>query len=175
MMKTTSIFNYFIILTISMSLNLVASFNAEAIDFLKVFNLPIGKSKCPSFTFKAKATWSLNSGRKKGDRWILHDDKNKTEIGYFAYALPNTDQKMLPEVFEGTVKLGGFDVSKYSVTLEVMGERTFEEMKKVKSGLVTSYHFPGKLDKLYFMSAPYDMSSGREKEIEALLSTIKVL
>ncbi len=155
--------------------SLFFSFSLLASDSLKSLNLPIGKSKCPSFSFKVPFEWILKSGRKKGDRWILWDEKKKEEIGYFAYNLPNTDQKMLPEVFGGSIKLGSRTVEKYTVTLELMEERTFEEMKKAKTGLITSFSFSGKLEGLYFMSSRYDMVSGREKVIEIFLSSIQIL
>jgi hypothetical protein len=156
-------------------LNIIFSFSSSAADTFKEFQLPIGKSKCPNFSFRAPANWSLKLGRTKGDRWIVRDEKSKIELGYFAYNLPSTDQKMLPEVFEGSITLGSLTAEKYTVTLEFFDQNKIEEVKKAQTGLITSYRFNGKLKKLYFMSSSYDKISGHEKIFEKVFSSIKIL
>ncbi len=150
---------------------LLSSFSISK-EMDKMLSLPIGKSKCPHFSFSGPPNWILKSGRKKGDRWLIWDVTAKKQIARFDYNLSNTDQKQLPEVFSGEVKLGTFSADKFTITMEPVNG---EEPEKIITGLVTSYSYgSGKLKGLVVMTEEYDKTSGIESQLEKALSSIKI-
>ena len=139
-----------------------------------LLKLPIGKSRCPEFTFKTPVNWILKSGRKKGDRWIIWDKKKNEQVARFDYNLPNVDQKQLPEVLDKEIKLGAHTVNKFIVTLAIVSEEA--PAHKIDHGLITSYNYEsGTLEGLKLITDSYARSSGLEEQLEHMLETIKII
>jgi hypothetical protein len=79
---------------------------------------------------------------------------------------------MLPTKAETQLKLGGYDVQKYTVAHGPFNDPA--EAEEATTSLVTSYTYSGKpFEGLVVMTPTYDESSKLEEKIEKVLATLK--